>query len=163
VIFPNGDLDRIERFRQTWDPLSTSVPAHITLVFPVDEPVPEDELQRDFDALFSASPEFAVTATTVQPWEDEYLFLVLDQGADQVCGLHDALYRGPFSAVTRPSHFLPHMTVGRTDPSRLPSAVADAEQQGLALRADVSTISVYRIEDGGQRVETLRYRLPGRR
>jgi 2'-5' RNA ligase len=160
VIFPEGDLVQIEQFRQTWDPLCRSVSAHITLVFPVEQPVPEEELAAAFEDLFSTSPPFTVTASTVRPWQNEYLFLVVEQGAERVRLLHETLYGGPFSAVPRPVTFLPHMTLGRVDASRLQSAVAEAEEQRLSLTADVTTLSVYRIHDDGRRTETLRYRLP---
>lgn len=162
MIFPDGELDHVEQFRQRWDPLCRSVSAHITLVFPVEKPVPEEELERDFEALFSRSSAFPVTANTVRPWEDEYLFLVVEQGAERVRLLHEALYDGPFSAAGRPATFLPHLTVGRAGAAQLQSAVAEAQEQGLALSANVTALSVYRIHDDGRRTETLRFRLPSR-
>jgi 2'-5' RNA ligase len=156
VIFPQGQLAAVEGFRRRWDPLGGSIPAHITLVFPVARPRREQALARELAALLDGFPLFDLSLSEVRVWEQEYLFLVAGRGGEQIARLHDALYDGPFRHARRPALFVPHMTIGRCpDSAELTAGAAEAVR--LGVRADVvaAAVSVYRISRGGRRRRTL--------
>jgi 2'-5' RNA ligase len=156
VIFPQGQLADVEEFRRRWDPLGGSIPAHITLVFPVTRPRREQDLAGELAALLEGFPLFDLSLSEVRVWEQEYLFLVAGRGGEQIARLHDALYDGPFCHARRPALFVPHMTIGRCPDSAELAAGAD-EAVRLGVRADVlaTTVSVYRISQDGRRSRTL--------
>ncbi|MGH3404838.1 MAG: 2'-5' RNA ligase family protein [Streptosporangiaceae bacterium] len=161
VIFPQGELAGVEEFRRRWDPLGGSIPAHITLVFPVTRPRREQALARELAAILGGFPVFALTLSEVRVWEQEYLFLVAGRGGEQVARLHDALYDGPFRHARRPALFVPHMTIGRCpDLGELAACAAEAVQLGVQADVLAATVSVYRISQGGQRSRTLDVPLP---
>lgn len=156
VIFPEGRLAGVEAFRRRWDPLGRSVPAHITVVFPVSRPRREESLAPELATLLEDFPRFSVTLSEARVWEREYLFLVASRGGEQVTRLHSALYDGPFRHARRPAQFVPHMTIGRcSDPAQLAAAAAAAAGSGLQVDAVAAAVSVYRISDTGQRTRTL--------
>jgi hypothetical protein len=107
VIFPQARLEGVEAFRTQWDPLSSSIPALITLVFPVSQPRPQAALARELTLILADFAPFAVTLPEIRAWEQEYLFLVADQDREEITRLHAALYDGPFGRAARLATFLP--------------------------------------------------------
>jgi 2'-5' RNA ligase len=164
VIFPQGRLEGVEAFRAQWDPLSDSIPAHITLVFPVSKPRPEAALAQELTLILAEFAPFAVTLPEIRAWEQEYLFLVAEQGREEITRLHAALYDGPFRRAAWPATFIPHMTIARCrDRSQLAAAAAEAARREIRVQGIAATISAYRVSDDGQRTRTLDLPLAGRR
>ncbi|MGH3400999.1 MAG: 2'-5' RNA ligase family protein [Streptosporangiaceae bacterium] len=156
VIFPQGQLAVVEEFRRRWDPLGGSIPAHVTLVFPVSRPRREQDLARELAALLDGFPLFDLSLSEVQVWEQEYLFLVAGRGGEQVARLHDALYDGPFRHARQPSPLVPHMPIGRClDSAELAAGAAEAVRLGVRAEVRAAAISVYRISHDGRRSQTL--------
>jgi 2'-5' RNA ligase len=162
VIFPRGHLAGVEEFRGRWDPLEGSVPAHVTLVFPVIRPRREQDLAGELAVLLDGFPAFDLSRSEVRVWEQEYLFLVAGRGGEQVARLHDALYDGPFRHARRPARFVPHMTVGRCpDSAKLAAGAAEAVRLGIRADVRAAAVSVYRISQDGRRSRTLDVPLRG--
>lgn len=162
VIFAQGQLAGVEEFRRQWDPLGGSIPAHITLVFPVTRPRREQALAQELAALLDGFPVFAVSLSEVRVWEQEYLFLVAGQGGEQITRLHEALYDGPFRHARRPARFVPHLTIGRCpDPAELAAGAAEAVRLGVQADVLAAAVSVYRISPSGQQSRTLDVPLRG--
>lgn len=67
VIFPQARLAGVEEFRRQWDPLSRSIPAHVTAVFPV-APRDEQALASELAALLAGFPPLARTLGEVRAW-----------------------------------------------------------------------------------------------
>lgn len=163
-MFPQGQLAGVEEFRRRWDPLSGSIPAHVTLVFPISRPRPEHSLARELAAILEEFPPFALSLSEVRVWEQQFLFLFLvpGRGGEQITRLHDALYDGPFRHARRPAPFVPHMTIGRCpDCVQAAAAAASAAQLGVWADATAAAVGVYRITAGGQRSRTLEIPLRG--
>lgn len=161
AIFPDADTSAIEAYRSLWDPLSPKLGAHITVVFPSDTLEPSEDLHTQMRHAVAGFPAFPVHAPQASTWDDEYVFLVLKRGADEVRELHRTLYAGPFRHALAPDPYLPHMTIGRTSPERLPTALADA--QGLRLEGLARMVTVYSVENDGSRNELFTVNLKGDR
>jgi 2'-5' RNA ligase len=156
VIFPEANMTDVESFRGRWDPLATSVTAHITVVFPFDWSDTLPALKIVLGAVVSAHRAFPVALSGVTVWEDEYLFLLAQQGGDAINRLHADLYAGPLPGLVPPETFVPHMTIGRHgEPGSLRTALGEANDAELSVTGMATTLSIYRIDDTGRPVREL--------
>jgi 2'-5' RNA ligase len=131
VAFPRVETPdawaRVLGFRDRHDPLARSIPAHVTLVFPFEDPLSDEALEGHArDAVRGLAPiRLALRGVTAH--EGEYLFLGVKQGNDAVVALRDALHRGVLTPHRSRLHtFVPHVTIGRVGPADLPRALADS-------------------------------------
>lgn len=149
VIFPDADTEETERFRDTWDPQSTLISAHITIVFPFDWPGSPDDLITLLAPTAQRHRRFRVHLDNPTIWDDEYLFLLATQGDAEIRQLHDALYEAPLGMGDEPG-FTPHMTIAR---QRDPAALREAQRQAasLAVLGWANTLSIFRVEPGAKR------------
>ena len=152
-----ADLARIETLRRRHDPHAAIIPAHVTLVFPFET--------RDLTAL---TQHVLATATAhgpialrlsaylaVRAHDDtqSHIFLVPDQGRDEIEALHDALYSGPLAGVLRHDiPFIPHVTVGaREIHDEAEDLVREFGQVGIS--AQLTRLEL--VEFDGQRIKLL--------
>ncbi|GLK99355.1 2'-5' RNA ligase family protein [Dactylosporangium matsuzakiense] len=156
AIFPEVDTAAVEGFRARWDPLAAVVPAHITVAFPFGWDRPASALADALEPVLTACPAFALALTTPVVWEDEYLFLLVGDGHEQVTRLHEAIYRQVLPEAQRPSDFVPHMTIGRqAHPKAMRAAMHDAADLDLPLVGRALSLTVYRRQDDGTRIREL--------
>jgi 2'-5' RNA ligase len=148
VIYPEADLDAVERFRAHWDPLSGVVAAHVTIAFPFEWRSGAEALQAVLGDVAPMPFRVRLGAPTV--WDDEYLFLLAEEGGGDIARLHDAVHRA--AGVGRPERFVPHMTIGRRPPGAEQHRMLRAAH-GLVVSGWVRALSVYRREPDGRRVE----------
>ena len=103
----------IQGFREKNDPLAAKIRPHITLVFPFDDPMPDESLihwvhqvayeHRPITASFSAP----IHHMDVQVW------LKVIKGCEDITALHKALYAGHLQSYLRTnSRYTPHVTLG---------------------------------------------------
>lgn len=155
VIFPDlPGLDAIQAVRRDYDPLAELVPPHLTLVFPFASELPADALAEHLRAASRGVGPFALRVEGVTGSEDEYLFLNVKRGNDELITLHDRLYTGPLALFFEPRFtYTPHLTVGRvTNPTAFAAALAGARARlPGAFETTVRAISVYRIGADGPR------------
>ena len=120
MIFPEFENMRvIDDIRQQYDPLAKHVRPHITLVFPFQSNISTSELEAHLiDKLADFHP-FSLSLrgiTAVQSFGN-YLFLNLQEGAEEVIRIHQTLYTGLLEPYCPPwlkgGGFYPHMTVGK--------------------------------------------------
>jgi 2'-5' RNA ligase len=106
----------IESFRARHDPQASRIRAHFTLVFPVElaaEPVIEH-----FSAILRSARAIPLVLRRAEPVADliaggSHVFLVPEEGRDEIVALHDQLYGGPLRPLLRLDiPFLPHITMG---------------------------------------------------
>jgi 2'-5' RNA ligase len=154
VIFPEMDTEAIERFRDRWDPLGRGeVPAHLTIAFPFEWPGTADDLAERLAPVVAVQPAFAFRLTSLEVWADEYLFLLLGEGHEQVRRLHEAVYRLEIPGMHLTGPFEPHLTVGRCPAeSDRTAAVRAAQELPLPLTGAATSLTLYRLGDGGERV-----------
>ncbi|WP_433061849.1 2'-5' RNA ligase family protein [Dactylosporangium sp. CS-033363] len=149
AIFPDLDTAGIERFRARWDPLAAAVPAHITIAFPFTWPGTALSLAGALRPVLAACPPFPVELTEPSVWEDEYLFLLLGAGHDQVRRLHDSVYGLALPGLQRPARFVPHMTIGRA------AGIVAAGELSLPVSGLARSLTVYRRDGDGTRTREL--------
>ncbi|MEV4514266.1 2'-5' RNA ligase family protein [Dactylosporangium sp. NPDC049525] len=156
AVFPEMDTTAVERFRRRWDPLATAVPAHITVAFPFEWAGPVSGLAAALQPVITACTSFAFGLSNPTVWDDEYLFLLLGDGREQVSQLHESIYRQVLRGARRPTRFVPHMTVGRqADEVALRVGVSEAAAMDLPLIGRARSLTVYRRDEDGRRVREL--------
>lgn len=151
----------VEDLRRRFDPLASSVPAHVTLVHPFQTRVELAEVIDHVDRVASTSRPFRLVCQGVTGHDDEYLFLNIKRGNDAIIGLRDALYTDLLAGKRTDSvTFLPHVTVGRV--RSLPefaNALAVAGEYDGRVTAFVDAITCYGITGDGQRKVLASHRL----
>lgn len=154
VIFPAfADPAPIERMRRAYDPLADFIAPHITLVFPFTSAIATEALAAHMRRATRDLTPFEVMLREVTGHMEEYLFLNVKRGADQLVALHDQLYSGILTRYLAPEHtFTPHLTVGRLDSAeRFALALADARRMTERFTFGVDEIVAYRIGEEGSR------------
>lgn len=156
AVFPEMNTTEVERLRGRWDPLAAAVPAHITVAFPFEWPGPASTLADVIQPVLAACAPFPLELATPTIWEDEYLFILVEEGREQVRWLHDSIYSQALHGAQRPSHFVPHMTVGRNaEQAALAAALSEAKGMNLPLIGRAPSLTVYRRDEDGRRVREL--------
>lgn len=161
VIFPElNQFDSIQEFRQLYDPLAALIRPHITLVFPFESAISPEELSGHVSSVTQQIHPFTLCLRGVTGHTNEYLFLNVKRGNDQVIDLHDQLYTGvlaPYFSVKET--YFPHLTIGRVgNGSTWIEALRRSESLTASIEIDVHEVSVYRIElDGNRQVESSGY------
>jgi 2'-5' RNA ligase len=154
VIFPTlADAAPIERLRRAYDPLADFIAPHITLVFPFTSAITTEALAEHMRRATRDCAPFGVTLREVTGHMEEYLFLNVKRGADQLVALHDRLYSGALTRYLAPEHtFTPHLTVGRLPTAeRFALALVDARRMAAQFMVSVGEIVAYRIGEEGSR------------
>jgi len=154
VIFPMfADTAPIERLRRAYDPLADFIAPHITLVFPFTSAIATEALAAHMRRATRGLAPFEVTLREVTGHMEDYLFLNVKRGADQLVALHDQLYSGILTRYLAPEHtFTPHLTVGRLPTAeRFALALIDARRMAAQFMVKVEEIVAYRIGEDGSR------------
>ncbi|WP_201715135.1 2'-5' RNA ligase family protein [Rossellomorea arthrocnemi] len=119
-LFPSfHSLEKIQEIRKYYDPLSDKIPPHITLVFPFNSCISQNDILDHVESVAECISPFSLTLRDVTGFAGECLFLNVKNGNDFIIQLHDELYKG-ILAPFRNHHFTytPHITLGRLDNKR---------------------------------------------
>jgi 2'-5' RNA ligase len=149
VTFPvTPGIERIEFLRRLFDPLARVIPAHVTLVFPFESQLPAATLRAHVEQMSIGTRPFDVELNDVTVVDDEYVFLDVGSGREQLIELHDRLYTGPLARHLSDRHvFRPHITLGRLrEPEALATAVAEARECLPATTAVVRELTIVRLD-----------------
>jgi len=119
---------------------------HITLVYPFDSAAAMSALHDHVRRVAQRSRAFVASCIGVSMVEDEYVFLNIVAGADELARMHRALYRDELQAFA-PARYVPHITLARTtDRTLLERAFESASAKNFDFTVVVSSISVYWID-----------------
>jgi 2'-5' RNA ligase len=151
VSFPKidnlGEWAQVLAVRDQYDPLASAIAPHLTLVFPFEDSLSDSALHAHVARMVSDIPCFAVMLGEITAHENEYLFLNVKRGNDQLIHLHDALYSGVLAShLARSLTFVPHITVGRLSPGHLPTALESTRAFTSPIHARVDTVSAYLVD-----------------
>ena len=147
--------------RDRLDPLAREIPAHITLVFPFESAMSDFELETHVRELVAQSRRFSVVFQGITAYENEYLFLNIKRGNDEVMQLHDVLYSGALAMHHVRRHtFVPHVTVGRVRSEEIPEALAATAGVNRPIQANIESIAVYAVRGDGVRPVLFELELP---
>jgi 2'-5' RNA ligase len=118
-LLPSNLDPLIQEFRLKHDPQSQLVPPHVTVVFPFEVELNDDELTRHCQrAIKSAIKgvnriEAKLGPISIEP--NGYVFFLLDQGGPEIAEIHNQLYSGPLRDQFIGTSFKPHITIARFD------------------------------------------------
>jgi hypothetical protein len=154
------DYERIQTFRQQYDPLYyTVVEPQITLIFPVTDWTPDKftaEVQKQTVDLTAINICLRCAVLNKDAFSDTFhTFLVPDEGYGAIVRLHDRLYADKlFPNRALAVDFIPHMGIGNSlDPLVCLDMVRGWNQQDFAIAGYVTALDVVNYED--DQVETL--------
>lgn len=123
MIFPEFENDNvINDIRKKYDPLADLVLPHITLVFPFDSDLSNNELSLHLKECLSGMQEFSIELKGFSKREDEYgnyLFLNVVKGEDIIKNIHHKLYKEKLKQFNNVNDYAPHMTVGKLSSTEL--------------------------------------------
>jgi 2'-5' RNA ligase len=128
---PLRGVERIEAFRRRHDPMASSIPAHLSLVFPFPTAHSRLQVETHVQRIVSRWPPIPVSFRAVRLFANEFVFLMAARGAAAVTTLHDKLYTRSFQPhLRRDLAYEPHITLAR-NPDFLALERAFAEAQDL--------------------------------
>jgi 2'-5' RNA ligase len=160
-IFPKfSNIELINEMRQKYDPLAHLVPPHITLVFPFESEIAYEALAAHAWTCLSKKKPFHIMLRGVSGADEEYLFLNVKVGNDEIIALHDELYTGVLKDyLNRRLIFTPHLTVGRTKDKRsFLSALNETYDWNEVFETTVNEVMIERI--GENQKSTILLRVP---
>ena len=96
MIFPEfQNMEIINNIRRQYDPLYELVQPHITLVFPFESPISNEELANVLNLRLQEIPPFELKLNGISMHADtsgNYPFLNVIQGTNELKIIHQALY-----------------------------------------------------------------------
>lgn len=109
-----GDsCDLIQRLRMRFDPLATKIPPHVTLVFPFEGRLSEDQVIGRVQSQLSLQKSISAQLKAPESC-DTYSFFPIASEESQFHRLHSSLYSGLLSEYKNSSLiYKPHITFGR--------------------------------------------------
>ena len=120
LIFPKFDnIDIINKVRDKYDRLADLVNPHITLAFPFNDEISNNDLINRLSSLLENYSPFKVTFKGVSLSSDNYILLNCIEGSKEILKLHDDIYE-----IIIPNHYnesityIPHITLGQADSLR---------------------------------------------
>lgn len=120
LIFPQfTNIEKIENIRKQYDELYKILPLHITLAFPFESSMFNEELKdRLMQALKSVKP-FEIVMSGVSLHKDEniktnYIFLNVVSGVKEIKILHNEIYEKVLNQKMS-LEYIPHITLGTTE------------------------------------------------
>ena len=152
LIFPNfPNIEVISRIRDTYDPLAKLVAPHITVVFPIESEISDEELRDFLERKLEHVRPFHIRLQGVIKKEDafgNYLFLQVKEGRDELRQIHDLLYSDELEEYDYGFPYEPHMTIGKLETAQdLQEAYTAVQGINDFFATTVDTISVEMIGD----------------
>lgn len=157
MIFPEFDnMGIIDNIRKQYDPLAELVQPHITLVFPFDSQIRNEELMHILNKRMQGIKPFELKLGSISKQEDpfgNYLFLDVLQGAEELGYIHQILYDNEFKEFNIGLQYIPHMTIGKLPTIELlNNAFNDIKSIDDTFSTIVKKISVEMIGDNEESI-----------
>lgn len=116
MIIPEfNNIEIIENIRNHYDPLAKLIPPHITLVFPFEDQMSNEELAVILENRLKYIKPFKIKLGGFSKRTDSfgnYLFLDFLQGEDKIISINRLLYENEFQKFNLGLNYIPHITVG---------------------------------------------------
>ncbi|PGM91428.1 2'-5' RNA ligase family protein [Bacillus cereus] len=101
LFLQNMPIDEIESMREKHDPLFGLIPRHMTIVFPFESSILNDELELHILKMAKGVHPIEIEFANRISSKGEYLFLEVERGKEKIEELHDRLYTGPLLQFLR--------------------------------------------------------------
>lgn len=166
MIFPEFEnIDVINDIRKKYDTLADLVLPHITLVFPFDSELTNEELNLHLKECLRDIQPFKVELEGFSKQVNSYgnsLFLNVVQGIDEIKNIHDRLYKDKLKQFDAGYDYVPHMTVGRVSSMELlDNAFDDVSAYNDKFSTVVKKISVEMIGDHEESIIIIEHEING--
>ncbi len=164
MIFPEFEnIDIINNIRKKYDPLAELVLPHITLVFPFESDITNEELKLYLKESLSNLQPFKIELGGFSKQINSFgnsLFLNVVQGLDEIKNIHKRLYKGKLKQFDAGYDYVPHITVGNL-PSidLLDKAFDDVKNYNDKFITVVNKISVEMIGEHEESIIIIEYEL----
>ena len=148
VLFPKFEnVYPIEQLRKQFDPLALTIKPHITVVFPFESDLQIEQLHAHVWQAIQGIGPFKAGLCGITGADEEYLFLNVKKGNDEIIELHDRLYSGLLAEHLCITHtYIPHLTVGRLkDKEDFSAAFETTKTMNLLFQTIIEEVAVYRI------------------
>lgn len=143
VYYLESYSPKIDQFRRKHDPRVEVTRPHVTLLFPIGDSIDEKKLINHITKVLKDWKAFHISLAGVTKSWDNYIFLTVSSGKEQVIKLHDALYTGMLSKYLREDiEFIPHVTIGQEEAE---SRSTLREATALQMKETVYISKVYLI------------------
>lgn len=150
VHYPKVDVQRINQFRKKYDPQVDLIEPHITLMFPISESIGEDNLVNHLEHVLSHWQSFPIHLQGLEKSWDDYLFLLIQEGNDEIIHLHSEIYTEILTDCRKEDiQFIPHLTLGVfvKNESKYSEGLAEAQQLDLNYRCIVDKLHLVKVND----------------
>lgn len=120
LIFPQfTNIEKIENIRKQYDELYKILPPHITLAFPFESSMSNDELKERLMQVLKPVKPFEIVMSGVSLYKDEniktnYIFLNVVSGVKEIQMLHNEIYEKVLNQKMS-FEYIPHITLGITE------------------------------------------------
>lgn len=155
IYYPEVDTRGIDQLREKYDPQAVWIGPHITLMFPVPESVGEDNLVNHLKEALSRWRPFPIHLRGLEKSWDDYLFLLVQEGGENVARLHDTIYTGVLAGHRNQDvAFIPHLTLGvfSKDAGAYARALEEARRLDLDYRCVVDKLHLVKVNDERSRI-----------
>lgn len=157
LIFPEfQNMEIIDNIRNQYDPLAGVIKPHITVVFPFESRMSNEELMHILNERLQGIKPFELKLGGVSKQEDafgNYLFLNILQGTEVIGYIHQVLYDNEFKEFDIGLQYIPHMTVGKLPTvEALNSAVRNIGSISDTFSTIVNKISVEMIGENEESI-----------
>lgn len=155
VHYPDVDATGINRLREKYDPQAGWIGPHVTLMFPVTELIGEGNLVNHLASVLSGWRPFPIRLRGLQKSRDDYLFLTVREGGQNIAALHDDIYTGILAGYRNENmEFIPHLTLGAfsEDAGAYAQALEEARRLGLDYRCVVDKLHLVKVNDEKSRI-----------
>ena len=122
LIIPKcKNIEKIQLIREKYDELSHLVPPHITLAFPFENDITNEELKLELVKIFKNYKPFNIKCKGISLHEDtrvntNYIFLDLIDGKEVIKQIHDLIYEKIlYEEPAIKYNYIPHITLGTTN------------------------------------------------
>ena len=120
LIFPQfNNIEKIENIRKQYDELYEILPPHITLAFPFENCMSNEELKSRLMQVLKSVKPFKLVMSGVSLHKDEniktnYIFLNTAYGMKEIKMLHNEIYEKDLNQKMS-FEYIPHITLGTTE------------------------------------------------
>lgn len=120
LIFPQfTNIEKIENIRKQYDELYKILPPHITLAFPFESSMSNEELKDRLMQVLKSVEPFEIVMSGVSLHKDEniktnYIFLNVVSGVKEIKILHNEIYEKVLNQKMS-FEYIPHITLGTTE------------------------------------------------
>lgn len=162
LLFPEFTDPIIHEIRSQHDPLATKIGPHLTLVFPFESLLSnQDVISHMKQTLAETAPFEVVFSGVTGDWPSGYVFLNVKQGNDFLFALHDKLYQGILrDYLWREVHYLPHVTLAQTGDYQVFQEILEKTKNWhQSYKVKVKTILLESIDEEEQSLIEYRYQL----